>query len=49
MIVDAVKAKERIKYLDSEIHKKQTDIRSLIASLTTSSPALKQTSDFFIE
>lgn len=36
MFVDTEKAEERIKYLNSQINKKQTDIKSLISSLTAS-------------
>ena len=39
MIIDVEKAQDRIRYLDTQINKKQNDIRSLIASLTTNQSA----------
>lgn len=47
MFIDVGKAQERIKYLDGQINRKQTDIRSLICSLTTSSSSLQQASEIF--
>ena len=47
MFIDVSKAQERIKYLDAQINRKQTDIRSLICSLTTKSSALQHTTEIF--
>ena len=44
MFIDETKAKERIKYLDSQISKKQKDIHSLVKQLTSGTPAVQQTS-----
>ena len=49
MFTDVDKAQDRIKYLNTQINKKQTDIKSLISSLTTnaSSATLQQSNDIF--
>ena len=50
MFIDVDKAQDRIKYLNTQINKKQTDIRSLVSSLTTTAPAapaLQPSSEIF--